>query len=235
MPKRSFSQYSENQQQYNYPVTKKRKTFNTYSKPYENPVMPSVSSQGTNEKKFKDTVNFLNVRTPTVGVTVPQLINGVAEGSDFTQRVGRKVTWSSITMRWRAVISPTTPWPANVRAMLVYDRQPNGVMPFISDIINIGGSGAIDDTSLNNLNNRDRFWVIMDKTLSISPNGPEIQFRKKFKRVNTNTQYKGITSAIDDISSGGFYLLFIPDSFSGQTDALAARVAYSVRMKFVDN
>lgn len=231
MPKRSYKQFASDYMDIENQYHKKPKYYGKFK---QNSVMPRANPTGTIEKKFVDTVNQLFVITPTLAQT-PTLINAVAEGSDFTQRIGRKVTWSNFTLRWQVRVNPATPTPSNLRCMVVYDRQPNGALATFGDILNVSGSTVIDETSLQNLNNRDRFWTLMDKVVSVSPQGPEIQFRKKFKRLFTDTQYKGTGATIADISSGAFYLLFIPDGISGQASGVAPQVNYSMRMKFVDN
>lgn len=226
MPKRSYSQYSNDNM--NYQSNKRQKYSGGYKS--NNPIMKTSSASAQIEKKWKDTSAVI---TPILSPNAPILINGIDVGSDISQRIGRQITMRSIDLRFTASVG-TTPTPANVRAVLVYDAQPNGTLPALNTIFNISSSGGVHDTSMMNLNFRDRFWVISDTTVSVSPQGPEIVYRKKHRKINTDTTYSSAASTIAAISTGAVYLCFLPSLVAGATTPTAAEVTYFVRVKYTD-
>lgn len=226
MPKRSYSQYSNDNM--NYQSNKRQKYSGGYKS--NNPIMKTSSAAAQIEKKWVDTVANT---TPILSPNAPILVNGISSGADSSQRVGRQVTMRSIDLRFNATVG-TTPTPANVRAVLLYDAQPNGSMPALPSIFAPGVGGNIDDTSMMNLNFRDRFWVIADTTVSVSPQGPEIVYRKKHRKINTDVTFSSNGGTMAAISTGAVYLIFLPSSAAGATAPTAAVVNYFVRVKYTD-
>ena len=172
------------------------------------------------EKKFIDTnlvYNEWNV-SPTYIV----LLNGVATGTDYNTRIGREVTMTSYYNR--LFISDITNVQL-VRCMLVYDKQPIGALPAITDILQYNNAN-----SPNNLNNRDRFVVVSDKVYTISPQGTEIRFAKKYKKLRTVTTYNNTGAGIADIATGALYFV----AFAFNNVATTTLSGYS-RVRFVDN
>lgn len=91
-------------------------------------------------------------------------------GSSSWNRIGRKVALKSLHIRaflqqtGNAVV-PGLNW---YRILVVYDKQTNGALPTISDILKDQRNGATDQpvtavTSGINLNNRERFEILMDE------------------------------------------------------------------------
>lgn len=163
------------------------------------------------------------------------LLNGVATGTDFTNRIGRRVTISSIQIR--GIIRPTDLGtnPQCVRLMLVYDTQPNGALPAVGEVVqNLNG------TTMLNLNNRDRFKVIMDKQYAIGgisdtatqayAMSPTVFNVKMYKKCNYDVIFDGTTNAISDIQSGSIFLL----TLGSEAAATGATLQASIRLRFKD-
>jgi len=162
------------------------------------------------------------------------LLNGVATGTDFTNRIGRKVCWKSILMN--GVLTPTdaTSNVSLARIMLVWDSQPNGALPAITDVLN-----AAVPTAPMNLNNRDRFRVLLDKRFVLGPYNTTatqsvasniIREHHMYKKINLETIFDGTTNAIGDIQSGSLFLLTI----GNQTSPEGANWTASIRLRFTD-
>lgn len=140
------------------------------------------------------------------------LLNGVATGTDFTDRIGRKIIIRSLLIR--AEIYPTitvnNQIGEQVRFMVVWDMQSNGAAPVTTDILKSATTAAP-----NNLNNRDRFKILVDKYLSFDPctytasslvNGsPQTKVIKIYKPLYLETIYAGTTNAIGSIQSGSLW------------------------------
>lgn len=183
-----------------------------------------------NEKKVVDTAPSSYVCDTTGSVT---LLNGVATGTDFTDRIGRKIMLKSVYVRGR--IAPVDGGTSNslARVMIVYDMQANGAAPAITDILKT----ATSQDQLN-MNNRDRFRVIMDKQFPVGgvdttvgyAQAPCIFQVKKFKRLNLETLYSGTTNAIASIATGALFMVTIGDVAAGS----GATFNGSVRVRFMD-
>lgn len=164
-------------------------------------------------------------------------------GSDFNNRIGRKIQIRSIYLRMRALItaaedmSQVAVAPQVGRIMLVVDAQPNGTLPSITDIL-VGNNVQ----SHLNADNRDRFSIIMDKELVFDAYqygagasagwARTIHYVKKYKKTNTQVIFNGTNGGtIGDIMSGAVYLVMLGNHVSGQTD-ITAHV--STRVRFDD-
>jgi len=88
--------------------------------------------------------------------STPVLLNGLAQGTGASQRVGRQILIHLIRMRFFGSSSQA------VRFVLVYDRQSNGAAPSVTDIFE---SNTV--ASEINWSNRDRFDFVYDITLPI--------------------------------------------------------------------
>ena len=122
------------------------------------------------ERKFLDkmfpetlasdnTINDMELFLPVSGTSTPSLLNGIAEGTDYVNRVGRNVTMKSLYFQGMFAIDPTgashpegvvttaldgtlTSTTATynaavdvIRILIVYDLQTNGSAPPMSDVL----------------------------------------------------------------------------------------------------
>lgn len=185
-----------------------------------------------NEKKVID-VDPGNLNVSTTGTVT--LINGVATGTDFTDRIGRKIVMRSVYVRGLLRPEDTTVSDQCARVMLVYDMQSNGAAPAITDILKSASSLA-----QLNMNNRDRFRVLMDKTFAMAglqdtatqafAGSPTTHVMKKYKRCNLEVLYNGTTNAIGSIATGALFLVTIGSVAAGS----ASTFTVSTRVRFDD-
>lgn len=186
---------------------------------------------GLAEKKALDTVSGVFACDTTGTIS---LISGIATGNDYTMRIGRKTTITAVQMQGYVAPFDTFTNDCLCRIMLVWDKQPNGVLPAISAVLSQATS-----VSFINLDNRDRFRVISDTrimlgrvdttaTQAFSSSYPE-EFHI-YKKVNLVTIYDGSSNLIGDINSGALYLLTIGSSAVG-TGGIAT---VSTRIRFND-
>jgi len=169
------------------------------------------------ERKYSDTT-FAALTCDTTGTVT--LLNGLATGTDATARVGRRVTLKSFHIR--GVLQPKATYPGTARArslnrvMVVWDNNPNGgTIAAIGDILATASS-----TSHQNLNNRERFKVLMDVVTyqgacaagSSAPEyGTDFNVVERFQRLNNDVQYGGTAATIADIQKGALLLVTIGD------------------------
>jgi hypothetical protein len=139
------------------------------------------------------------------------------------------------------------------RLMVLYDRQPNGGTPIFSDILqNVDQSDNTYSSSICglNLNNRERFTVLMDQELYMPPmvvsagvpqaNWPMWPTPNKgcllsrfIKLKGLVTQYKSdsVPSLAADIATGAIWIF----SMSGLTAGLETLNLYwSSRLRYID-
>lgn len=175
------------------------------------------------------------------------LLNGCVQGTDFDERVGRKILCSSVYIRGSVVLENANDLSAGVtagaqqcRMILFVDMQPNAATPATTDLLK-----EASPTSQLNLNNRDRFRVLKDKTFFMDPlittaaNASNAFNRtgynvKVFRRLNIETIYNsGNVGNIGDISSNAIYMFWIGTAVAGTDTDSNAKV--STRLRFTDN
>lgn len=171
--------------------------------------------------------------TATGSVT---LLDGVATGTDFTDRIGRKICLKSHYCRGVIFPEDTTTSNQLIRMLIVYDMQTNGATPAVTDVLK-----SADPTSQLNLNNRDRFRVLVDKQWVLAPidttatqsyaGSPTIHQFKKYKKLNHEVVYNGTTAAIGSIATGGLFMVLVGSNAAGT----AAIMRVSHRTRFVDS
>jgi len=198
------------------------------------------------EKKVNDlatTTYQVNTSGSITLLANPQL------GSDFNNRIGRKVVLKSVYVRGQVKLDwagagglPATAGIAAqmARFILVCDMQPNGAAPAITDIL----VEATAESQLN-LNNRDRFKILSDKTYVFDPvinvqTATQAQLCynrtiypvKKFKKIDQEMVFNGVNGgSIADVTSGALYMVWIGTTASGLGDSNAV---VSTRVRYVD-
>lgn len=156
------------------------------------------------------------------------LLNGVATGTDYNTRVGRKIRIRSIFIRGECTPVDATTGASTGRGILFYDSQSNGAgAPAITDVLDTSTS-----ISQLNINNRDRFKILWDFEFNIynSAVRPNVVYKKKYKRCNLETIYNGTGATAASIQTGGIYLL----TTGSTTDAEGGNFGFTCRIRFSD-
>lgn len=183
----------------------------------------------------------------TTGTITP--INLVAAGSSYNNRIGRKIAMKSVYLNGSLSPQGAASGETYCRIMIVYDAQPNGALPVYADIV-LGQAAVLATTASTsrdnlNLNNRDRFRVLLDKrivmpalvgSVIVNPNFPtatEVNLNEFRKLYRLETNYKADTAggAIGDIATGSLLLVTFGDNAAGAGYSLSA----TVRLRFTDN
>jgi len=121
----------------------------------------------TSELKALDVPNN-TVLVNTTAVITP--LNLIRAGSTFCNRIGRKIEMESARLVGALVPVRTVVNQDYVRIMIVYDRQTNGALPAIADILQTTDQATANTTgtlSGVNLNNRDRFVILKDHHVTL--------------------------------------------------------------------
>lgn len=189
--------------------------------------------RGIPELKYTDNSVVIS---PILGSGTIQLVNGIAQGTDFNQRIGRQATMKSVLFNGNWYQSTTSsPLGCLGRAVVVYDAQPNsGSTPVWTDIF-----AQADVNSPMNLNNRDRFKVLMDIRKSIGPTaytsgnitagGWGSPWHSKYRKCNLETIFSGTGITLGSISTGAIYVCVICDTTS------AMSLNFYFRVRFTDS
>ncbi|AXF51970.1 MAG: coat protein/nuclear export [Cressdnaviricota sp.] len=185
------------------------------------------------ELKVVDTALTTTIIPTTASIT---LLNGIATGTDYTNRIGRKIMIKSILFRTTLVpnTSSNTPAGDTTRHMIIYDNQSNGAAPVIADILQNSG---INDPM--NLNNRDRFRVLFDKYVTmeaaqyaagtLTAGSPGARQVKLYKKCNLDQVFNNTGSTVASIQTGALYYVVL-SGFNNQSTSL-----WTCRIRFIDN
>lgn len=193
---------------------------------------------GRPELKYVDVANT-NVNLSVVWQVVH--INPIAQGTDNNSRIGRQAMMKSLIFNGNVFNLTTNSLNAfngaYCRLVIVYDKQPNSpagsTPPSGLDVFVLN-----DPNSPLNLNNRDRFEVLMDvrkqvSAFSITAAGvlatgsPYNSYFKKYRKMNKEIIFSNTGAPLINISTGAVYLYVI-------ADAAVAAFDYYTRIRFTD-
>lgn len=207
-----------------------------YAGPYRTGGFYGASVRSPAERKVLDTPQT-STAVNIAGSVTP--INLVGQGTDFTQRIGRRYNITAIQLRGLLNPDPTnnTGTPNLLRVMIVVDNQINGgATPLITSILN-----AADSTSFMNLNERERYKVIYDRSFAFGPINitagapvspcPGAESINVYKKVNIPVFNEGTMALLSSISSGAVYVCTIGQAAAGVADGT---FLWSARIRFVD-
>lgn len=201
--------------------------------------MRDGAMQGGTERKFFDNSIAASTLMPAATATWAfSLLNGIAQGTDANQRVGRTVEWASLFMRISVSVTATTAGlPDKYRVVLVYDKQNNAsaALPAPTDVFT---DNAIQ--GLQNLDNRSRFIILLDKYFYLGPattaNGgvPTVQDKVYFLRKNIKqlrSVYNGAGATIGTINTGS---IFVGVCGHGGLITTPPSGVFKVRLRYTD-
>lgn len=188
---------------------------------YTRPVYPRP------EVKFKD---FVFGQLGALGSidsagSALNIINTISQGTSAGTRIGQQVATKSVYYQYVFNIGSVTA-PIVIRHMLIWDKQPNGVVAVPADILSNTTSMVV---SPNNLQNRDRFVTLADERLTLSPNGDQIKNLVGFRNINQLATYPDATATP---TTGALLFFFVSDEAAGTS----APTCYCTwRLRYIDN
>lgn len=187
-------------------------------------------------------LKFLNTPLQAAGPAVYPLVsndvtntnviglNLLAQGTDFTNRIGRKVNVRSIQLTMR-IAQGTTPSDVVVRFMVVYDSQPNGAVPAISDILDTV-AGPVN--SFNNLNNRARFKTMLSFSTRLDDQSFGTRDIRKYKACNLPVIYNASGAGVATVNTGAIWFFGVSTNVSGATAPNLPLTQALARIRFSD-
>ena len=160
------------------------------------------------------------------GVVSP--ISRIAQGTDYTQRIGNSIKMQRIEVRCRIFQNPTATQTV-VRCSLVRDLDGAGTIPTTSDIFeNVGGISA-PLTQFDFLN-RKRFSVLYDELITLDVGQGTTQCFTLDLPHEGHVLYLGSTAAAASDGKGSLYLCFLSDEATNTPTC-----AFSTRIVFTDD
>lgn len=176
------------------------------------------SRRGREELKVIDNQQVIAPLLTTGSIA---LVNGVAQGTDFTDRIGRKVVVKSIHLKYyvQAYNNVDVPLGDIVRVLLVWDYQANGSLAAVGDVLtNVDVLGGI------NLTNRERFKILYDKRHTFgaieytgaAPVAGDSRpvFAQRYIKCNMPMVFAGTANTIGSIQTGSMLLMVVTASSS---------------------
>lgn len=183
------------------------------------------------------------------------VLNAVPVGSAFYNRIGNKISMKSLELR--GYIAQTanagTGVAEYIRIVILYDAQANGAYPTWADIFtSYAGDGTTTSTSVDflNINNRERFKILMDDTICVTNNANtaltnatagfadytknEVNIHRYIRLKNMVCNYKGSTSPgiIGDIATGSLILVTLGNIVSGMEKY---NLQWASRLRYYDS
>ena len=216
------------------PWMKDVKRLSYITAPYTAKRTYSVKRRPTYRKRYNKSIEFktidvaLDVVSDSTGSIT--LLNGLIRGTDYTNRIGRKVTLRSIEIKGQNYVTPGTGVDQNQRVLIVHDRDPTGVLPAITDILT-----AVTPVALRNLDNRTRFNILLDKRFQLNATAESMSTRlwKYYKRFYKMMDFNGNNFGdIRDITQGAIYYVSLGNKAAGVT---AGSSLANVRIRYTDN
>ncbi len=184
------------------------------------------------ELKFFDTI-VAGTALATTGIITSPSLNIVPQGTTESERVGRKMMIKGIGIRFLLQFnSSTTETVEVVRVIVVLDKQTNKTAFAITDVLEVASEG-----SFNNLANKNRFLILMDryqsinKVVDVGTNINQfVQAWSWFKELNVSIEFDNSvnTGAVSSQTSNNIAV------FALTLNSTQISLGYTARIRFLD-
>lgn len=189
-----------------------------------------MNRQGDTELKFIDQL-FGFVNTGVTGVVI-DILPDIQQGTAESARIGRNIVVKRIqvTITYRISVSIlASETSANVRFMIMLDKQANGTIATAGQVLETGNI-----MSFMNLANRHRFRILKDVFYSSTAEsgaydgvntvfGFESRIVRFYLPVDLKIEYSGSVGVIGERRSNNIFMLVIGDT---------QRLSYSLNVRF---
>lgn len=173
-------------------------------------------SQG--ELKFHD-VDVDDAVVAANGTIAANSINLIPQGTTESERIGRKAIIKNIGWRYALTLGSTATSASTsdvVRVILYLDTQCNGAAATVTDILE-----SDNYQSFNNLSNKGRFRILMDRTHGLSSQsgvgstaafGETVVNGTFYKKCALPIEFSSTTGALTEIRSNNLGVLLLSQS-----------------------
>jgi len=132
-------------------------------------------------------------------------LNCVPQGATVANRIGNKIVIKSIHLKFITAQAATA--MNAFRFMVIYDRQPNGAFPAITDILLDQPLGAANSLGSLNIANKSRFQVIRDQIHTADPGNGSTKIFSMYMKGRWETEFGTNTNTIGDFRTGAIYFI----------------------------
>ncbi len=190
------------------------------------------------EMKFHD-LDIDDASIALGGTIIADSCNLIAQGVTESQRVGRKCTIMGINWRYNVTLSAATNQNNSseiVRLVLYQDKQCNGAAATVTGLVETS-----DYQSFNNLANKNRFNILMDRTYQLNATagsgrgatdtlsyGEHTVQDSFYKKCTIPIEYDSTTGAITEIRSNNIGVMIF-----GATGGISS-FGSKMRLRFTD-
>ncbi len=196
-------------------------------------------ARASEELKFKDVDIALlaDITAETSILASSGLLNLIAQGTGESQRIGRKCTIKSISLKGNYRLQPAESAPEFASSMfylyILLDTQCNGTLATWGNVFNSTNAAK----GHFNLKNQGRFKLLCKKVIELASSasgaldtyGNRERNLEIYKRVNIPIEFSGVTGALTEVRSNNIF--FAWGSGSGGDDIL--RFDGQARVRFV--
>jgi hypothetical protein len=195
----------------------------------------SVQSIGRELSNIK---RLLNVEEKNIDFTMtyPSIVAGgpvivplnlVGQGDTAQDRNGNSIKILRSHLRLFLNVPSTVTPAVFVRVLIVRDKQCNGALPSITDILS---ANLVE--SFRNVNTEQRFIFLHDETYGLSSLSGSQFFELAIMPQPYHVEFKGTGNLITDISTNSLLAVIVSSSVSTPTSPV---VTVSTRTRFLDN
>lgn len=166
------------------------------------------------------------------------LLATVAQGTSTQERIGRKIRYKGIDVKWDLIgASATGTSHRTGRMAIVYDTQPGSSLPIVTDIYE-----SMYPYSSRNEAGFERFRILKEFRLACVGNSTDnsqaanwSKFGRKYIKCNKEARFKTAgTGAIGDISMGALYLVWMASEASASSTTVKISGVVEARTHFKD-
>lgn len=154
------------------------------------------------------------------------LLNALFQGTDKLNRIGRNVEMSSI--QWTQKLELQGGNRGTIRCVIVIDRQPNEAIFNSSDVY----GPTFDVLSLRDIDSMDRFKVLKDYRVTLTPGILEESVRSYYLKIPKYLQKVSYDASsagnITDITTNSLYLMMVADA------SAVANATTDIKFNFYD-
>lgn len=142
---------------------------------------------------------------PAAAYTGLTEVNCIQQGATVANRIGNKVVIRSLHLKIN--IAAAAAVVSTVRVMCVYDKQPNGAFPAITDVLLDQPAGVATAMGGLNIANKSRFQVLRDQFVSVDAAQSLLIPLNMYMKGRWEVEFGANAGNIGDFRTGAVYVI----------------------------
>jgi len=151
-------------------------------------------------------------------------LNCINQGATIAQRIANKVVIKSL--HFKGILVGAGPNIGVARLMLIYDKQPNGAFPALTDILLDQPAGVASFNASLNIANKSRFAMIRDGFYALDAAQALIHHVSLYCKGRWECEFGANGNTIGDIRTGAVYLVAFYVNAMCTLNNMSCRVRY---------